>query len=328
MNNPFNISLSLKSLLRSLIKFICDYAPQAENTDTKNKAIEMLMSITLDLRTEFLNEAVSNTLNKMLGDVETDEHQKRAYLLVLSRTYKLIVNCSGSSHQVLIEERILHNCLKFYERILEKSSGQQAFESFFSGDKDLVKILISLSNQQMSQQYSTRVLQFFNKLFQAAEKTSTDPNLNYLYLSIGKLVNVEDIQLKAWLEEVIIGPRNVKIPTTAVILKDESNSNSEKWSITYAENKETEASNNEAQKLRVQENTQLLQGITRFIVKKDSEVSEDVSLTILNALIPLGNYLLSPVLDGAGFTDMMVVMTMLANAGSGKGKEIYIYLTR
>lgn len=50
-----------------------------------------------------------------------------------------------------------------------------------------------------------------------------------------------------------------------------------------------------------------------------SNVPEDVSITILKALIPLGSHILSPALEGAGFTELMEVMTMLADAGTGKG---------
>lgn len=327
MNNPFNINLSLKRLLHCLVKFICDHAPRAENTDTKNKAIEMLVSITLDMRSEFLCETVTKTLDKMIGDTETDEHQKRVYLKVLHHTYRLIVNCTlsdDSNYKVLISERVLHNCLKFYEKILEKSSGRQALETFFTGEKDLVKILMSVSNPQMSQQYSTKVLHFFNKLFQAAEKSSTDPSLNYLCFSLGKLANVEGEKLQIWLKQIIIGPSNFDTPVTTVILKDEPACNNGKWSIASVENKEngdSSSSSNEIQISRVQENSQLLQALTSFIVKQNSAVSEDVSKTILKALIQLGSQLLSPTLEGAGFTDLMIVMTLLADAGSGKGKN-------
>lgn len=137
---PFSINWSLKRLLQCLVKFICQHAPKAENTDTKNKAIELLVLITLDLRTEFLHENVSKTLDKMIGDTETDEHQKRVYLHFLEHSYKLITNYTSKTDPVTVDEKMLHGCLKFYEKILEKSSGRQALETFFTGDKDLVKV--------------------------------------------------------------------------------------------------------------------------------------------------------------------------------------------
>lgn len=212
MNSTFTINLSLKRLLQCLVKFICLHAPKADNTETKNRAIELLVILTLDARTEFLQESVQKTLDKMIGDCETDEHQKRVYLIVLEHTYKLIVNYTSlatPNYTVTIDEKILHICLTHWEKILEKSSGRQAFEAFFTGENDLVKVLMSVSGQQMSQQYSTRVLHFFNKLFQAAEKSPADPSLNYLCSSISNLANVENDKLQVWLRHVILGSGNM-----------------------------------------------------------------------------------------------------------------------
>lgn len=333
MRYPFSINYSLRRLLQCLVKFICQHAPRTENTDTKNKAIELLVRITLDLRTEFLHDTVSKTLDKMIGDAETDEHQKRVYLHVLEHTYKLITNyttLSANSGNIIVNEKILNHCLKFYEKILEKSSGRQALEMFFSGDRDLVKVLMSVSSPQMTQQYSTRVLRFFNNLFQAAEKSSTDPSLNYLCNSMGKLANVEDDKLQIWLRHVIIGPSNVssstnspnmQTPTTTVTITKAEETKTPEWTITQVASSESNASPtlSDDQKSLIQENSQLLQALTSYIVRQSSNVSEDVALTLLKALLPLGSQILSPPLDGAGFTELMVVMTTLADAGVGKG---------
>ncbi|XP_056641011.1 E3 ubiquitin-protein ligase UBR4 isoform X2 [Diorhabda sublineata] len=327
MNNRYNVNFSLRRLLQCLVKFICDHAPKTENTDTKNKAIELLVSITLDLRTEYLNDSVTKTLDKMIGDTETDEHQKRIYLRVLDHTYRLIINYTSgnsSNYSANIDEKILHHCLKFYEKIIEKSSGRQALEIFFTGERDLVKVLMSVSSPQMSQHYGTRVLHFFNKLFQAAEKSSTDPSLNYLCSSMSKLANVDSEKLQTWLRQIILGTSTIEptVTTTVTINKDESPATSSggKWTITAVESKDaTSPTSNDDQKSLVQENSQLLQALTTFIVKQTSNVSEEVSITILKALIELGKHLLSPSLEGSGFIDLMVDMILLANAGSGKG---------
>lgn len=335
MSYPFSINNSLKQLLQNLVKFVCLHAPKTENTDTKNKAIELLVLITLDVRTEFLYENVSRTLDKMIGDTDTDEHQKRVYLHVLEHTYKLITNftsISANTGNIIINEKILHNCLQFYEKILEKSSGRQALESFFTGDKDLVKVLMSVSSPQMSQQYSTRVLHFFNNLFQAAEKSSTDPSLNYLCNSMTKLANVDDDKLQTWLHHVIIGPgtsangsssSNDPTPTTTVTIEktDADTKAGEaggQWTIKQISNSDSQTLSDD-QKSLIQENSQLLQALTSYIVKQSSSISEDVALTLLKALLPLGSQILSPSLEGAGFNELMVVMTTLADAGSGKG---------
>lgn len=338
MSSPFSINFSLKKLLQSLVKFVCQHAPKTENTDTKNKAIELLVLITLDLRTEFLHDTVSKTLDKMIGDAETDEHQKRVYLHVLEHTYKLITNytsISANSSNIIISEKILHNCLKFYERILEKSSGRQALEAFFTGDRDLVKVLMSVSSPQMSQKYSTRVLRFFNNLFQAAEKSSTDPSLNYLCNSMSKLANVDENKLQIWLRHLIVGPSSatsgsdVQVPMTAVTITktdpavDAKNAeivSTSQWTITQVASSDNSSPTlSDDQKSLIQENSQLLQALTSYIVKQSTTISEDVALTLLKALLPLGSQILSPALEGTGFTELMIVMTTLADAGIGKG---------
>ncbi|KAJ8985586.1 hypothetical protein NQ317_015077 [Molorchus minor] len=295
------------SHIHPLDEHLSAITPRKLKTPTrKNKAIEMLVSITLDLRTEFLHDTVTKTLDKMIGDTETDEHQKRVYLRVLDHTYRLILSYTSSNsggYSANINEKILHNYLKFYEKIIEKSSGRQALETFFTGDKDLVKVLMSVSSPQTSQQYSTRVLHFFNKLFQAAEKSSTDPSLNYLCSSMSKLASVDSDKLQTWLRQIIIGSSNIELPLTTVTLNkgETSASSGSKWTITTVESKDTNTS----------------RALTR--IRSLCNVSEEVSITILKALIPLGTHLLSPALEGVGFTDLMVVMTMLADAGSGKG---------
>ncbi|KAI4460353.1 e3 ubiquitin-protein ligase ubr4 [Holotrichia oblita] len=346
LNYPFSINLSLKRLLQCLVKFICQHAPKIENTDTKNKVIELLVLVTLDIRTEFLYENVSKTLDKLIGDVETDEHQKRVYLHVLESTYKLITNFT-SAYNVLLNEKMLHNYLKFYERIIEKSSGRQALELFFTGDKDLVKVLMSVSSPQMSQQYSTRVLHFFNKLYQAAEKSSTDPSLNYLCGSMSKLASVDSDKLQTWLRHVIVGPTNmtssasssnIQTPTTVTVPKAENatetngKANTEatngQWTVVQVVSSESNASPSPSddQKSLIQENSQLLQALTNFIVKQ-SGITEEVPITILKALIPLGSVILSPTIEGVGFTDLMVVMTTLADAGIGRGHQYLVPAT-
>lgn len=173
---------------------------------------------------------------------------------------------------------------------------------------------MSVSTPQMSQQYSTRVLHFFNRLFQAAEKSSTDPSLNYLCGSMSRLANVDGDLLQVWLRDVILGPTNSSTvaPSTsksAIVAKPDPslkrrqlyNSNSQwvsKKTPSTESNNASLMSPCEDQKSLVQENSQLLQALTSFIVKQNGSMSEDVATTILKALIPVGAHILSPVLEG------------------------------
>lgn len=61
----------------------------------------------------------------------------------------------------------------------------------------------------------------------------------------------------------------------------------------------------------------LINGV--MILSCCSNVSEEVAVTILRALIPIASHILSPAVEGTGFSELMVVMATLADAGSGKG---------
>ncbi|KAF7280363.1 hypothetical protein GWI33_006135 [Rhynchophorus ferrugineus] len=317
-NAAFSIDLSLKRTLENLTKFIVQHAPKIENTDTKNKAIDVLMSVTTDARTEFLYNTAIKALDKMIGDNETDERLKRFYIRVLHHSYNILMQYTSmtADQKTMVDENILHCCLKFYEKIIEKSSGRQALETFFTGEKHLVKVLMSVSNPRMSQQYSTRVLHFFNKLFQAAEKSSTDPSLNYLCSSMSKLAEVESEKLQMWLRQIILGPSETdQVQSGPVLdLKKQSANSSADGKELYV----TMGTHDDKKSL-VQENSQLLKALTSYIVKQTSNVAENVSITILKAIIPLGSHILGPSLEGVGFTELMDVMTMLADAGLGRG---------
>lgn len=69
----------------------------------------------------------------------------------------------------------------------------------------------------------------------------------------------------------------------------------------------------------IHENRILLQSLSKFFVKDNTPIPEDVSLTILKCLLPMAQLLLLPDHPGFGFTDLMLVMATLANAGSGIG---------
>lgn len=332
MNPIFKVNLSLKQLLQDLVKFICIYAPKADSPEVKTRALQFLTTLTLDVRTEYVHENVQKALDKMVSSTDIEDHQKHVDLSVLLHTYRLIVNYTSMStpnYTIAIDEKILHCCLKYWEKILERPSGRQALEAFFKSEGDLIKVLMSVSGQQMSQQYSTRVLHFFNKLFQTTEKNPMDSSLNYLCGSISRLAEVDDDKLQIWLRHVILGSSSMfsssassnvqtviqnKPSADETVKTEESN----QWQTVSSESN-ISPSPSEEQKILLQENSQLLQALTTYIVKQNSNVCEDVAVTILRALIPMGATMLSPPIDGIGFSELMVVMAMLADAGSGRG---------
>ena len=73
-------------------------------------------------------------------------------------------------HSSGVDERVLQDCLSFMEQHLEKPAGKLALQKFFTaGSGDLISILLSAARENLSPTYGTRVLKFFNKLFQLGE---------------------------------------------------------------------------------------------------------------------------------------------------------------
>lgn len=72
---------------------------------------------------------------------------------------------------IVIDEEILKQCIKYWERLLEKPLGCKALDMFFAPDSNhsLVSILLSITSPQASLQFSTHILHFFNTLFRTGK---------------------------------------------------------------------------------------------------------------------------------------------------------------
>ncbi|XP_051158982.1 E3 ubiquitin-protein ligase UBR4 isoform X2 [Leptopilina boulardi] len=300
----FSINSSLKNLLYSLMTFIMEYVnpiTAPENSEIREETIDLLIPLTMDARTDYIQEMASKTLVKILGDSESEARQLRLHLFILSYTYNLIIDYTGNNEMslnVTIDEKILTNYIKYWEYLLDKPVGYKALGEFFSpsSSKSLISILLSISSSHVSQQFGTHVLHFFNKLFKICEKVN-DTSLDRLCSTVANLSTVDNDRLQFWLRHVILGNENKK-----------ENENWQNILVDVAKNQ-----NN-------QENNQLLQSLTNYIVKENNV--NNVSVILLQALIPLGYHILSTAIDGVCFTDLMQVMSTLADVGTDKGHKL------
>ncbi|XP_018357502.1 PREDICTED: E3 ubiquitin-protein ligase UBR4 isoform X6 [Trachymyrmex cornetzi] len=352
----FSINPSLKNLLYCLVSFMMEYitsatAPEPQS-DIHSQAVDILIALSMDARTDYLREMATNTLTKLLGqDNDNEARVLREHLFVLNHTYNLIIeytdNTDGSI-KVVIDEDILDQCIKYWERLLEKPLGCKALDLFFAPDsnRSLVSVLLSITSSQASPQFSTYVFQFFSALFKTTEKPG-DGSLDRLCNSVASFANVEDEKLQTWLRHVILGVTNVpatisttniQTPTagtanTLVTVSgtsedsqkpDERNnaSNNEQthWVISDGSNNQP-ATNNDEQ-LTIHENSRFLRALTNYIVKDKSNFSANVSTTILQVLIPLTYHILSPTIEGNRFVHLMHIMSTLADAGLEKGHTL------
>lgn len=216
-HSNYSILLSIKHAVKS----ICDLINKVLSTYKMNAVIEerikaILMPMLFDIRTEYLYDVTQQCLQLILGGSESDAFQFLAMANILNFSYKLLIDYSEFSVQgdsINLDETILHQILRYWEQILQKPMGVKAMHNFFYETKrgSLVKILLSFTNTNLSQAYATKVLQFFELLFKAAEKSDSQFKLDELCSCISELGQVEHGKLKNWLSHILLGPNGINI---------------------------------------------------------------------------------------------------------------------
>ncbi|XP_028343585.1 E3 ubiquitin-protein ligase UBR4 isoform X5 [Physeter macrocephalus] len=273
------LAASLKHTLLSLVRLTGDLIVWSDEMNPP-QVIRTLLPLLLESSTESVAEISSNSLERILGPAESDEFLARVYEKLITGCYNILANHADPNSG--LDESILEECLQYLEKQLESSQARKAMEEFFSDSGELVQIMMATANENLSAKFCNRVLKFFTKLFQLTEK-SPNPSLLHLCGSLAQLACVEPVRLQAWLTRMTASPP-----------KD-----SDQLDV-------------------IQENRQLLQLLTTYIVRENSQVGEGVCAVLLGTLIPMATEMLANG-DGTGFPELMVVMATLASAGQGAG---------
>ncbi|XP_017342515.1 E3 ubiquitin-protein ligase UBR4 isoform X1 [Ictalurus punctatus] len=277
-NQSLPLASSLKHILLTLVRLTGDLIVTEELNPPQ--VIQTLLPLLLESSTESVAEICSTSLERILGPAESDAFLARVYERLITGCYNIIANHSDPSSG--LDESVLEECLQYLEKQLESSQVRKAMEEFFSFSGELVQIMMATANENLSAKFCNRVLKFFTKLFQLTEK-SPNPSLLSLCGSLAQLACVEPVRLQAWLTRMTASPP-----------KDSDQLDT------------------------VQENRQLLQLLTSYIVRDNSQVGEGVCTVLLSTLIPMATEMLASG-DGAGFPELMVIMATLASAGQGAG---------
>ncbi|CAH1787172.1 unnamed protein product, partial [Owenia fusiformis] len=274
---------SLAHMLNALARFSGDLLIWCPNERMSEEMVRVMFPLVFDASTEQIADFTIFSLERTLGSEDGEEFTTRVYQHVIGVCHNLLLNYTGTKFG--LDEKIFQECLKFMEAHLEKTAEVAAFEKLYVGSEtNLISILLSAANENLSPAYGTKVLKFFNKLFQLVEKNSTNKSYIALCSSLSQLAKIDSSSLQGWLSRMIMGPTH-----------------------------------NGDENTTVQENRLLLQRLTTYIVNEKSQVGEEVSQAILHALIPMGSQLLSPLSEALGFSELMVVMATLAGAGGGGG---------
>lgn len=220
-HSSYSILLSIKHTVKSMCNLINKILSNYKmNSLIEERVKEILVPMLFDIRTEYLYDVTQQCLQTILGGADTDAHQFLALTNIVSHSYKLLIDYSELSAQgsnVNLDESILHQILRYWESILLKPMGVKAMHNFFYEAKggSLVKVLLSFTNTQLTQAYATKVLQFFENLFKAAEKSDSLFKLEELCSCISELGQIENVKLKNWLSHILLGPNGVNIVSSA-----------------------------------------------------------------------------------------------------------------
>ncbi|XP_049536263.1 protein purity of essence [Anopheles darlingi] len=403
----YSILLSLKHSLKSAINLVYYMLPNYDDNKLDERLKELLIPMVFDLRAEYLHESINRCLESLLGgDSNSEAYQLAAFTNIIRHSYQFLIEYTdlcATGRATNIEESVLCNILKYWETLLDKPNGLRAMRDFFYETKsgDLVQILLSFTGTSISQAYSTQVLQFFEKLFQAAERLDAPFDEEELCICIAELAITDSARLKSWLSHILLGPggisltanasnnsSNVPTPTnmatvsaipsitdqlagattagsagaaaaaaTAVAGTSENTATNAGGEGNAAQPSNTaEADHQDAMDIdyecmtkggggsgwqgaatssggagvlgkagledtsgeALERNGMLLQSLVKYIVA-ENRISSSVSEALFQALIQIGHNLLAPSQEAVIFSDLLLVMITLADAGNGRG---------
>lgn len=212
-NPVYTILPSLQHTLMSILNLLYYLIPVCKNDAVLGDRVKnQLVGMLYDIRTEYLSEITTKCLTSLLdGDAETEQYQFLTFTNVLRHSYKLIIDFTtmwAMGKSTNCPETVLHNVLKTWESMLDKPVGLKAMHEFFVNKKtgNLVQVLLSFTNTNLSQLFSTKVLQFFEKLFQSCDKPNSVFKLEALCSCVSELEHTDIARLKIWLSHILLGP--------------------------------------------------------------------------------------------------------------------------
>uniref|UniRef100_A0A1B0CBE9 UBR-type domain-containing protein n=1 Tax=Lutzomyia longipalpis TaxID=7200 RepID=A0A1B0CBE9_LUTLO len=329
----YSILMSLKHTLKSALKVLSYLLPLNKCDQLLQKRLEnMLIPLIFDIRTMYLYETANECLEILLGeDYTSDSYQFLAYSCILKHTYKLVIDycelSAGGTTEMNLDETILHYVFKFWESMLDKQMGMKAMHEFFYESKrgSLVSILLSFSNTNMSQVYSTKLKTWLSHILLGPGGGVTNAGMSSNNSSnVQTPTNVATASAVANIAEQIVQTSNDNVEVVDMEIDDEcvgasgGGGATSGWqqgaSITI---NRSETPNEEC----LEKNGRLLQTLTKYIVS-ETRLSPSVSGVLFNALIQIAQNLLCPAQDALEFTDLLQVMVTLADAGHGKGHAV------
>lgn len=214
-HSTYSILLSIKHTGKS----ICNCIHKLLSVYKYDNAIEeriqnVLVPMLFDIRTEYLYDVSKQCLQTMINansDVDIFKALASPMRHILKVSYRLLIDSSELAAQGspgTLDESILLQILNLWETMLAEPMGISAMHNFFHELKQgsLVHVLLSFTNTSFSQAYATKILQFFENLFKAAENPESLFKLDEVCVCISELATIDSGTLKNWLSHILLGP--------------------------------------------------------------------------------------------------------------------------
>lgn len=223
----YSVLQSLKHTFKSIVYLIYYLLPASkDDVALLERCKRQLVDLLYDIRCQNFARLVDKCLQSLDGYAGSEAYQLLTQTHVLRHTYRLLIDyaelsadrLSGGSQQQqqqpprrppFVPESIVHMVLGVWEAMLDRPSGLRAMHEFFAVQQSgsLIRVLLSFTGTALSQSYATRVLQFFEKLFDVCEDQPSAPfPRDSLCASLSDLGHTEASSLKLWLSHILLGP--------------------------------------------------------------------------------------------------------------------------
>lgn len=85
-------------ILSNIISFNSSASSPEQLSDIHSQATDILLSLSMDIRTDYVHDKTRNTLTKLLGpDNDNEILHLREYLFVLNHTYNIIIEYTDNT---------------------------------------------------------------------------------------------------------------------------------------------------------------------------------------------------------------------------------------
>ena len=118
-----------------------------------------------------------------------------------------VLLAAGRYQTEYFSESLLIDIVDFMLSMLETEVGRSGLDDFFLSmhEYDLVQVLMTVNLPELSVEYTSKVLQLFTNLFDAAEAHPKEPSIQRLCSSLARLSQVPINELESWLSFLVHG---------------------------------------------------------------------------------------------------------------------------